>query len=146
MGSPALPAAALPAPSSSCRLARSPPGKLPVCLPSCLSPPLLPVWMNVSSLTPWLLDFHTVRFSDSSGYFLLLNMLLSFFWLCEEAKYIYLCIHLGWKSQIFKYSNYSTHLAEKEIITDIYLFFFMLLKHIQFIHIWTIQFRAINSY
>ena len=25
--------------------------------PICLSPPLLPVWMNVSSLTPWLLDF-----------------------------------------------------------------------------------------
>ena len=24
------------------------------------SPPLLPVWMNVSSLTPWLSDFHTV--------------------------------------------------------------------------------------
>ena len=24
------------------------------------SPPLLPVWMNVSSLSPWLLGFHTV--------------------------------------------------------------------------------------
>ena len=30
--------------------------------PGCLSPHLLPVWMNVFSLTPWLLDFHTVRF------------------------------------------------------------------------------------
>ena len=39
----------------------------------------LPVWMDVSSLTPWLLDFHTVRFSGSSGYFLFLNLLLSFF-------------------------------------------------------------------
>ena len=28
----------------------------PLC-PSCPSPPLLLVWMNVSSLTPWLLDF-----------------------------------------------------------------------------------------
>ena len=28
--------------------------------PSCPSPPLLPVWMDVSSLTPWLSDFHTV--------------------------------------------------------------------------------------
>ena len=37
--------------------------------PSCLSPPLLPVWMKVSSLTPWLLDFHTVQFSGSSGSF-----------------------------------------------------------------------------
>ena len=41
--------------------------------PSCPSPPLLPVWMNVSSLSPWLLDFHTVRFSVSSGWFLFLN-------------------------------------------------------------------------
>ena len=35
--------------------------------PSCLSPPLLLAWMNVSSLTPWLSDFHTVQFSVSSG-------------------------------------------------------------------------------
>ena len=41
--------------------------------PSCLSLPLLPVWMNVSSLSPWLLDFHTVWFSGSSGCFLFLN-------------------------------------------------------------------------
>ena len=27
---------------------------------SCVSLPLLPAWMNVSSLTPWLSDFHTV--------------------------------------------------------------------------------------
>ena len=25
--------------------------------------------MNVSSLTPWLSDFHTVQFAGSSGYF-----------------------------------------------------------------------------
>ena len=36
-------------------------------------PPLLPVWINVSSLSPWLLDFHTVQFSVSSGCFLFLN-------------------------------------------------------------------------
>ena len=30
------------------------------------------------------------------GYFLFLNVL--FFWLCEEAKCIYLCLHHGWKS------------------------------------------------
>ena len=28
--------------------------------PGCLSPPPLPVWMNVSSLSPWLLDFRVV--------------------------------------------------------------------------------------
>ena len=37
--------------------------------PGCPSPPLLPIWMNVSSLTPCLLDFHTVQFSVSSGCF-----------------------------------------------------------------------------
>ena len=47
--------------------------------PSCPSPPLLPVWMNVSSLSPWLLDFHTVRFSVSSGCFLYLNCCCSSF-------------------------------------------------------------------
>ena len=41
--------------------------------PSCVSPPLLPVWMNASSLTPWLSDFHTVQFSVSSGCCLFLN-------------------------------------------------------------------------
>ena len=46
--------------------------------------------MNVSSLAPWLLDFfHIVRFSGTSGYFLFLNLLLSFFWLCKEAGCTY---------------------------------------------------------
>ena len=51
--------------------------QLPPCHESspsgCLSPPLLPVWMNVSSLSPWSSDFHAVRFSVSSGCFLFLN-------------------------------------------------------------------------
>ena len=55
--------------------------------------------MNVSSLTPWLSDFHTVHFSAIFGCLLFLN-LLSFFWLCEEAKYIYLYIHLGQKYEL----------------------------------------------
>ena len=37
--------------------------------PSCLSLPLLLVWMNVSSWAPWLSDFHTVWFSGNSGAF-----------------------------------------------------------------------------
>ena len=54
----------------------------PVCQPlpchksslsGCTSPHLLPVWMNVSALSPWLSDSHTVRFSVSSGCFLSLN-------------------------------------------------------------------------
>ena len=51
--------------------------QLPPChkssLPGCPSLPLLRVWMNVSSLSPWLSDFHTVQFSVSSGCFLFLN-------------------------------------------------------------------------
>ena len=46
------------------------------CLPGCLSPLLLLVWVHVSSLSPWLLDFHTVRFSVSSGCFLFFVVLL----------------------------------------------------------------------
>ena len=45
--------------------------------PSCPSLPLQPIWMNVSSLTHWLLDFHTVWFSGSFGYFL-----VSFHFVC----------------------------------------------------------------
>ena len=62
--------------------------------PSCQSPPLLPVWMNVSSLSPWLSDFHAVRFSGSSGCFFVFKLLLSFFWLCEEPQCVYLRLHL----------------------------------------------------
>ena len=46
--------------------------------PGCASLPLLPVWINVSSLSPWLSDFHVVRFSVSSGCFLFLNCCCSF--------------------------------------------------------------------
>ena len=80
--------------SSSCHLAMS-----PLCPAARFSPSYQSVWMNVFSLTLWLLDFHTVRFSGSSGCFLCLN-LLSFFWLCEETKYTYLRLHLGWKSKM----------------------------------------------
>ena len=48
-------------------------------LPGCQSIPLLVVWMNVSSLSPWLLAFHTVQFSGSSGCFLFLNWLFPCF-------------------------------------------------------------------
>ena len=72
---PRRPAAALPTP-----LHNPPPHwvlQLPPCrkssLPGCLSLPLLLVWMNVSSLSPWLSDCHTVQFSVSSCWFLFLN-------------------------------------------------------------------------
>ena len=67
-------------------------------------PPWLPFFIPPTSLdecfslTPWLWDFHTVRFSVSSGCILFLNLLLSLFWLCEEAQCVYLCLCLGRKS------------------------------------------------
>ena len=42
-----------------------------LCPPHPRSPalPLLPIWMNIFSLNPWLLDFHTVHSSGSSSCF-----------------------------------------------------------------------------
>ena len=40
------------------------------CLAAAPSLPLLPVWINISSLNPWLSDFHAVRFSGSPDLFL----------------------------------------------------------------------------
>ena len=46
--------------------------------PGCWCSPLLLVWMNVSSLSHWLSDSRAVRFSVSSGCFLILNCCPSF--------------------------------------------------------------------
>ena len=97
---------------------------LPVLIPLLLQPPplhviphllaslphlwvsdLLPVWMNVASLNPWLSDFHTVRFFDSSGYYLFLDLVV-ILWLHEEAKHVYLCLHLDHRSHIFFFFNF----------------------------------------
>ena len=72
---PHWPAAALPTPLHSPPprwVCQSPPCR-ESSLPGCPSLPLLPVWVSVSSLSPWLSDFLTVRFSVSSGCFLFLN-------------------------------------------------------------------------
>ena len=80
--------------SPSCCLAKSP------LHPGCQSLPLLLVWMNQSfffnSLAVGLP--YSLIFWQFWLFFLFLNLLLSFFWLCEEAKCVYLCLHLGWKS------------------------------------------------
>ena len=82
----------------SLHLATTTPCPLPL---GSLPPPLLPIWMNMTSLNFWLLDFHTVWYSGSSGCFLFLGYLRSFFWLCKEAKYVCLCLHLDKKSCAF---------------------------------------------
>ena len=71
---------------SSCHLSIN-----PLC-PGCLSPPLLPVWVNVSSLTPWLLDFHIVRFFVSSGCFLFLNCCCPSFGCARRYTSIYMYV------------------------------------------------------
>ena len=163
--------------SACCHLAVSP------LHPGCPSLPLFLVWMNVSCLSPWLSDFHTIRISVSSSCFLFLNFcgpsrhiiitlakikdkerilrrestsccihaylpwllvsapptgldecffficlavglpyslifcqfwlffvftLLSFFWFCEEAQCVYLCLHLGRKFRflVFKTNDW----------------------------------------
>ena len=101
--------------SPSCYLTQSTALPIPVCQPEprlpwssrCLLAASPLPWLPVSALptsldecfflTPWLSDFHTVLFSGSSGYFLFLNLWLSF-WLYEEAKCIHLHLHLGQKS------------------------------------------------
>ena len=61
--------------------------------PGCPSPSLLIlVWMNVSSLTPWLLDLYTVRFSGSSGYFLFLICCCPFGCVRRQSVSIYASI------------------------------------------------------
>ena len=97
--------------ASKCGTAWSPAATLLQLLPAPaahLPPPT--VWMNVYFLTSWLSYFHAVRFSGSSGCFLLLNLLLCFFWLGEEAQCVYLCLHLGQKSALCVYSYASTRL------------------------------------
>ena len=86
--------------STICHLAGSASRPPPCCessLPGFLSPPLLLVWMNVSSLSLWLSDFHTVRFSVSSGCVLFLNCYCPSFG-CARRHSVYLCLHLGQKS------------------------------------------------
>ena len=63
--------------------------------------PVLPVWLVwlTVSLIPWLLEFHAVWFFGTSGCSLISVWLLSFFWLCEEAKGFYLPLHLGLNSR-----------------------------------------------
>ena len=60
----------------------------------------LPIWLLwlTLSLIPWLLEFHAVWSSGTSSCLLILDWLLSSFWLCDKAKGFYLCLHLGQNS------------------------------------------------
>ena len=81
---------------ASCQLAESSPS-------CCLSLPFLPVWMNVSSLTLWLSDFDTVRFSVSSGCFLFLNCCPSFGCVRRHSVSTYVSILAESPVNVFSY-------------------------------------------
>ena len=68
------------------------------CLPGCPSPPLLPVWMNVSSFISLVVRLPYSLIFCQFWLFFVFKLLLSFFWLCKEAQYVYLHLHLGRKS------------------------------------------------
>ena len=69
----------------------------------------------MSSLTPWLSDFHTVQFSVRSGCFVVFNMLVAFFWVCKEAQYVYLCLLLGWKLSLVPFELLPQHLGSEGV-------------------------------
>ena len=82
--------------AASYRLAKCPLG------PSCPCLPLLPVWMSVSSLIPWLLHFHTVKFSSSSGYFFVSVVVLR---LVVRGGKMYLCMPPSWPEVLGVFSK-----------------------------------------
>ena len=94
---PCWPAATLPIP-----LHNPPPPCHESSLPGCPSPTLLPVWMNVSSLSPWLSDFHTVRFSVSSGCILFLSCCPPFGCARRHSVFTYTSILAGSPLVAFK--------------------------------------------
>ena len=95
---PPWPAAALPI------LLHSPPPhwvhQPPPCFesspPSCPSPPLLPVWVSFCFISMVVRLLYSLIFCQFWLFFVF-KLLLSFFWLCEEAQCVYLCLHFGWK-------------------------------------------------
>ena len=63
--------------------------------PGCPAPPLLLVWMNVSSLFPWLSDFHAVGFSVSSGCSFVFKFVFVLLSVVRGSK-AYLCTPPSW--------------------------------------------------
>ena len=118
---PHQPAAALPTPlhNLSPPWVHQPPPCLESSLPSCPSLLLLRVWMNVSSLSTWSLDFHTVLFCQ---FWLFFVFKLSFFWLCKEAHCVYLRLHLGQKScELFSFARFFFRFKLFKIVVQVQL-------------------------
>ena len=74
--------------------------QLPPCeessLPDCPSPPLLPVWMNMSFFISMVVGLPYNSIFCQFWLVFVFELLLSF-WLCEEAQCVYLHLHLDRK-------------------------------------------------
>ena len=75
-------------------------------LPGCLSPPLLPISAPPSSLDEFFFFISLVvrllcGLIFCHFWLFFVFKLLSFFWLCEEAQCVYVCLHLGRNSLNF---------------------------------------------
>ena len=116
--SPGPPAAASPA---SCSFAHpAPQSATSLGPPAATLPWVLSAWLPVSALPTGLDECFffislVIRLLYSSIFcqfwlVFVFKLLLSFFWLCEEAQCVYLHFHLGWKSWIwYCYMTFWTH-------------------------------------
>ena len=99
VGPPGLSTTDLPTPV--CQLPCCPPCPPATALPGILSTlttglyPSYQVWMNVSFLTPWLSDFHTVWFSGSSGCFFVFKFVFALLVVVQGGQW-YLPMLLPW--------------------------------------------------
>ena len=76
--------------------------------PNCLFPCLLSVWINVSSLTPWLSDFFTVQFSGSSGCFCFYIVCCPFGCVRKWSMSTYSSILAGTRKLLLNHFSYSS--------------------------------------
>ena len=74
---------------------------------SCLHPFNQSEWMLLLSLTPWFLDFHTVWFSDSLGYFLFFKFVVVLLLVVQGGK-VYLPLPPSWPEDSLFTFNYRT--------------------------------------
>ena len=75
----------------------------PFC-PISASPALICIWMTAACLNPWLSDFHTVWISDSSGYYLLWDLVVILFMVVQGGK-IRLPMPPSWPEILSIFSN-----------------------------------------
>ena len=61
---------------------------------------LYPIWMNVASFNPWLLEFRIAWFSEESGWYLFCSLVVIFAVVMQGVKCFYLHLHLDQKFRL----------------------------------------------